>query len=202
MAGGAQCRTWDDFLVLAAQSWPAPARRADLGPARGVSPPDSPPRPGSARRTPGRSPDDQLDDWLARLPATGSSAPSWTFIPRPCSCGRRPGVGSRTRRCESPTSAIGSCGARRGSSRPARAGLRLRPEHDGRPFSTIDQTDLPVELELPETIDRPLVAQIVIESNGGTRRIGVRIERPAEQVVIAESAGIRLLVSRHCGENN
>ena len=53
--------------------------------------------------------------------------------------------------------------------------LRLRPEHDGRPFATIDQTDVPIELELPETIDRPLEAFVVIESNGGTRRIAVRI---------------------------
>ena len=54
--------------------------------------------------------------------------------------------------------------------------LRLRPEH-GRPFSTIDQSDLPIEIDFPESIDRPLRAAIVIESNGGTKRIGVRVER-------------------------
>ena len=71
---------------------------------------------------------------------------------------------------------------------PATIWLRLRPEHAGKPFQTIDHADLPIELELPETIDRPLIAQIVIESNGGTRRVGVRVERPGEQIVIPGSS--------------
>ncbi len=62
--------------------------------------------------------------------------------------------------------------------------LRLDHQTNGRPFQTIDQTDLAVELELPETIDRPLTAAVLIESNGGTRRIGVRVERPAAPVVV------------------
>jgi hypothetical protein len=188
LVGGAQCRTWDDFLVLAAQSWSAlrdeltsgrlaeylrQIHRADLVPLAGSS----------------RSPDDQLDDWLARVPATGSSAPELdvhpeTLVVRAATGGgitkqvlRITNVGYRLLRC---TARIEPPGTR---------WARLRPEHDGRPFPTIDQTDLPIELELPETIDRPLVAQIVIESNGGTRRIGVRIERPAEQVVLRDSAG-------------
>ena len=41
----------------------------------------------------------------------------------------------------------------------------------------------------------------MIESNGGTRRIEVRIERPAEQVVIPESAAGRPPPRSHCGEN-
>ena len=64
--------------------------------------------------------------------------------------------------------------------------IRLAPEHAGRPVQTIDQTELPVHLELPETIDRPLRAMIIFESNGGTRRIEVLIERPAQEVVIPE----------------
>ena len=80
MAGGAQCRTWDDFLVLAAQRWPAlrdeltsgrlaeylrRIQRAELVP----------------QLAPDRSPDDQLDEWLARLPATESSAPELDVHP-------------------------------------------------------------------------------------------------------------------------
>src|SRR5262249_50774064 len=67
--------------------------------------------------------------------------------------------------------------------------VRLRPEHDGQPFLTIDRTELPVELEPPQPIDRPLRALVVIESNGGTRRVEVRIERPAEQIVIPDGSG-------------
>jgi hypothetical protein len=56
--------------------------------------------------------------------------------------------------------------------------MRLRPEHDGRPFCTIEATDLPIQLEIPEVLGRPLSAAIVLESNGGTRRVEVRLERP------------------------
>ena len=66
--------------------------------------------------------------------------------------------------------------------------IRLHSEYDGRPFSTIDQTDISIELNLPEAINRPLISEIVIESNGGTKRIAVRVERPTEPVMVPESA--------------
>jgi len=188
MAGGAQCRTWDDFLVAAAQSWPAlrdeltsgrlteylrRIHRADLVP----------------RATPGRSADDQLDDWLARLPSAGSSEPELDVHPETVVVRAATGGGITRQSLR-----ITNVGYRllRSTARVEPAGtrwLRLRPEHDGRPFATIDQTDLPIELELPETIDRPHEAIIVIESNGGTRRIAVRIERPVEQSGIAGAVG-------------
>jgi FHA domain len=188
LAGGAQCRTWDDFLVLAAQSWPAlrdeliSGRLAEF--LRRLNRPDLVPLAGSAR-----SPDDQLDDWLARIPATGSSAPELDVHPEALLVQTKTGGGitQQTLRITNVGYRLLRCSAR--VEPPGMRWVRLRPEYDGRPFQTIDQTDLPIELELPETIDRPLVAQVVIESNGGTRRVGVRIERPAEQIVIPESAG-------------
>ncbi len=188
LAGGAQCRTWDDFLVIAAQSWPAlrdeltSGRLADY--LRRIQRPDLAPLAGSSR-----APDDQLDDWLARVPATGSSAPELdvhpeTLLVRAATVG---GITQRTLRITNVGYRLLRCTAR--VEPPGTRWARLRPEHDGRPFPTIDQTDLPVEIELPETIDRPLLAQIVIESNGGTRRVSVRIERPTEQVVIPDSSG-------------
>ena len=188
MAGGGQCRTWDDFLVAAAQSWPALRDELTSGRLteylRRIHRPDLVPR-----ATPGRSADDQLDDWLARLPSAGSSEPELDVHPEALLVRAATG-GGITRQ----TLRITNVGYRllRSTARVEPAGsrwLRLRPEHDGRPFATIDQTDVPVEVELPETMDRPLEAFIVIESNGGTRRIAVRIERPVEQAVIAESAG-------------
>ena len=191
MAGGAQCRTWDDFLVAAAQSWPAlrdeltsgrlteylrRIHRADLVP----------------RAAPGRSADDQLDDWLARLPTTGSSEPELDVHPETVLVRAATGGGVTRQALR-----ITNVGYRllRSTARVEPAGtrwLRLQPEHDGRPFSTIDQTDLPIELELPERIDRPLEAFVVIESNGGTRRIAVRIERPVEQAAVVETGGLGL----------
>jgi hypothetical protein len=189
LTGGAQCRTWDDFLVLAAQNWAALRDELTSGKLadylRRIHRPDLVPLAGASR-----SPDDQLDDWLARVPATGSSAPELdvhpeTLLVRTATGGgitrqvlRITNVGYRLLRC---TARIEPAGTR---------WLRLGPEHDGRPFSTIDQTDLPIELELPESIDGPLVARIVIDSNGGSRQIGVRIERPAEQVLIPESSAL------------
>ncbi len=194
LAGGAQCRTWDDFLVLAAQSWPAlrdeltsgrlaeylrRIHRTDLVPLAGTS----------------RSPDDQLDDWLARVPATGSSAPELDVHPEALHVRAATGGGTTQQmlRITNVGYRLLRCTAR--VEPPGTRWVRLRPEHDGRPFPTIDQTDLPVEIELPETIDRPLVAQIVIEGNGGTRRIGIRIERPAEQVVIPDSVSAAISAS-------
>jgi hypothetical protein len=188
MAGGAQCRTWDDFLVAAAQSWPALRDELTSGRLteylRRIHRPELVPR-----ATPGRSADDQLDDWLGRLPSAGSSEPELDVHPETVLVRAATGGGVTRQALR-----ITNVGYRllRLTARVEPAGtlwLRLRPEHDGRPFSTIDQTDLPIELELPETIDRPLEAFIVIESNGGTRRIAVRIERPVDQTVIVETAG-------------
>jgi hypothetical protein len=187
MAGGVSCRTWNDFLVLSAQQWGAlrdelssgrlaeylgRIQRLDLVP----------------RRDKNRAADDQLDEWLARLPATESSAPELDVHPESLiihavagggithQAVRVTNVGYRLLRCTARVEPTGT------------PWVRLHPEHNGRPFSTIDQTDLPIELDLPETIDRPLMSQIVIESNGGTKRIAVRIERPAERVGFPESA--------------
>jgi hypothetical protein len=186
-AGGSQCRSWDDFLVLAAQDWPAlrdeltSGRLADY--LRRIGRNDMVPLAGSSR-----SPDDQLDDWLARVPTTGSSAPELDVHPeklvvRAATGGgitrqtlRLTNVGYRLLRCSARVEPAGT------------SWLRLRPEHI-HSFATIDHTDVPVEVELPERINGPLVGHVVIDGNGGTRRIEVRIERPTEQVVIPDSAG-------------
>ena len=162
-------------------------RRIDFGPAGGASPPDRPWRAGSPGRqfSLARRPARRL---AGALPAAGSSAPELdvhpeTLVVRASSGGgltrhvlRINNVGYRLLRCTARVEP------------PATSWLRLRPEHT-RPFATIDESDLPVEVELPEQIDRALAAQVVIDSNGGTRRIEVRIERPADPVVIAEAFG-------------
>jgi len=179
MAGGAQCRTWDDFLVLAAQRWQVlrdeltsgrlaeylrRIQRAELVP----------------HAAPNRSPDDRLDEWLARLPVTASSAPELDVHPETLlvKAATGGGVTRQSLRVTNVGYRLLKCTAR--VEPPLTTWIRLRPEHDGQPFQTIEQTELPIELELPETIDRPLRALIVIESNGGSRRVEVRIERPGE----------------------
>ncbi len=182
----AQCRTWDDFLVHAAQNWRAlrdeltSGRLAEF--LRRINRPDLVPRAPADQ-----SPDDQLDDWLARIPATASSAPEIDVHPETLvvKAASRGGITKHALRITNVGYRLLKCTAR--VEPPGTPWLRIRPEHDGRPWPTIDETDLPVEVELPETLDRPRQAAIVIESNGGTRRISVRIERPSDELVIPEA---------------
>ena len=147
MAGGVSCRTWDDFLVLAAQHWGAlrdeltsgrlaeylgRIQRLDLVP----------------RRDKNRAADDQLDEWLARLPATASSAPELDVHPESLIIHAVAGGGITHQ-----TVRVTNLGYRllRCTARVEPAGtpwIRLHSEYDGRPFSTIDQTDLSIELNL------------------------------------------------------
>ena len=99
-----------------------------------------------------RSPDDRLDEWLARIPAARNRAPrSWTCIPA-SSC--RPGEDGRWhRRLSLRITNVGlPAAALHGAGRAARhSGSELLPGQDGRPFQTIERTEMPVEIELPET---------------------------------------------------
>jgi hypothetical protein len=177
MAAGPSCRTWDDFLVLAAQRWTdlrdelSSGRLAEY--LRRIQRIDLVPRPEMSQ-----SLDEQLDQWLARLPASRSSAPELDVHPEVMKV-RAVAGGGLTRqslRVSNTGYRLLRCTAR--VEPPGTHWCRLRPEHDGRPFFTIEETDLPIELEIPEVLDRPLTASIVLESNGGTRRVGVRVERP------------------------
>ena len=94
IAGDVACRTWDDFLVVAAQRWTdlrdelvsgrladylRRIRRTDLLPPAAAS--------GSA--------DEQLDQWLGRLPVSRSSAPELDVHPDKLEV--RPSGGRRAR---------------------------------------------------------------------------------------------------------
>ena len=160
MASGAQCRTWDDFLVLSAQSWAqvrdelVSGRLVDY--LRRIGRPDLIPH-----SAPDRSPDDRLDEWLARLPATQSSAPELDVHPETLLVQAKMGGG--VARLSLRITNVGF--------RLLRSTVRIEPAdarwvkllagQDGRPFQTIDQTEIPVEVELPETIERLLRAFIV-----------------------------------------
>jgi hypothetical protein len=174
--GTVSCKTWDDFLVVAAQRWRvlgdelASGRLADY--LRRIQRTDLLPRP-----DPARSLDEQLDQWLARLPATQSSAPELDVHPACLDVRTAPGGATRH------VLRIANVGFRllRGVARVEPAGtswLKLGAPYDGRPFDTVDGTELPVEVVVPEVMNGPLAAEIVVESNGGMRRIAVRIGPP------------------------
>jgi hypothetical protein len=133
-----------------------------------------------------RSADEQLDDWLGRLPTTKPSAPELDVHPVSLNVKAVAG-GGVTRQ----TLRLTNVGYRllrstvRVEPESARW-LRISTEFHGRPFSTVDETDLAVEFDLPETLDAPLEASILIESNGGTRRVPVRVEKAQATTVPAE----------------
>jgi hypothetical protein len=132
--------------------------------------------------------DEQLDQWLGRLPVSGSSAPELDVHPARLEVRA---AGGTTRHVLQ----IGNVGYRllRSTARvePAGAGwVRILPPFDGRPFDTIEQTELPVEVSAPEVPRGPLDAAIVIESNGGTRRIPVSIGRPERQPGLPDGDGV------------
>ena len=137
-------------------------RRADLLPS------PRPPRP----------PDEQLDAWLGALPTTRPSRPELEVHPVRLAIRARGGGGILRQ-----TVQVTNVGYRllRSTARvepAATAWLRLAPEFTGDPFVTIEHTDMTVEVVMPESLDAPLTAALVIESNGGTKRVEVRLERP------------------------
>jgi hypothetical protein len=178
LPGGAICRSWDDFLTLAAQRWALVRDELTSGRLaehlRKVQRMDLLPR-----IDPTQTPDEQLDAWLGRLPAIRSSAPELDVHPEALLV-RSATAGGTVRQ----TLRVSNVGYRllRGSVRVEPAGqtlIRIATAFPAGSFVTIDHSELPVEIELPERFSSGYLGVIVIESNGGTRRVEVRLERPA-----------------------
>jgi hypothetical protein len=202
LATGATCRTWDDFLTVAAQRWTA--MRDELTSGRLAAflvaqrRPDLAPSP----HTPG-TPDERLDAWLGGLPATRQAGPELDVHPPALNVRAVPG-GGVTRQ----TVRVTNTGVRllRSTVRvePQDASwLRVGAEFARAPFVTVEQTEVPLEVEIPETLDRLMRAALVVEGNGGTRRVEVRVERPAAPTEVPEAVpptaagpGLRAAVAR------
>jgi hypothetical protein len=58
------------------------------------------------------------------------------------------------------------------------------------PIVTVDQTDLAIEVHIPENYDEPPSATVVLDSNGGTRRVEVRLERPAAPALFPDAPDV------------
>jgi hypothetical protein len=136
------------------------------------------------RSEPGQSPDLRLDAWLGRLPATQASSPELDVHPpsltlRPSAAGgmvqqslRITNIGYRLLTCTVQVEPPGNTRIRAGAG----------------PFVIIDQTDLPIEIDLTEDSGRSRfdtsLGAIKIASNGGTKRIEVRLERASRAQLI------------------
>jgi FHA domain len=187
LAGGAVCRSWDDFLTLAAQRWAlvrdeiASGRLAEH--LRKIQRTDLLPRPDSSQNA-----DERLDAWLERLPSVRSSAPELEVHPETLVV-RLATIGGTVRQ----TLRITNVGYRLLRSRARvegdeKARIRIPAEFRDQSFLTVDQTEMPVEIDLPEALSVSSPGVVVIESNGGTKRIEVKIERPARANEVPEFA--------------
>jgi hypothetical protein len=175
------CRSWDDFLTQAAQRWGSLCDELESGRLteylRSIGRSDLLPRPVS-----NRSLDEQLDDWLTRLPTTHSVEPELDVHPATIEI-RQASSGGTVER----TIRVTNIGYRllHGTARAEPAAtpwLRVGPNHAGQTFSAVEQTDLKLEIKIPETWTQPLTAAVIIESNGGTRSIPVKVEQ-AERII-------------------
>lgn len=175
VAGGPTCRSWDDFLTASAQRWEA--IRDELTSGRlgsflaSVGRPDLAPSP----RAPG-TPDDRLDAWLGSLPAGRDARPELDVHPARLVIRATPGGGTIRRSVR-----VSNVGHRllRSTARvepEGRGWLSIPPEFANGPFATVEVTDLPVVVTIPETLGAPLVGGLVIEGNGGSKRVEVVLE--------------------------
>lgn len=186
--GGLVCRSWEDFLALSSQRWDLVRDELTSGRLgehlRRVGRSDLQPR-----KAPGWSADEVLDDWLGRLPTSAPSAPELDVHPETLLI-RAAGGGGTIRR----SLRISNVGYRL-----LRSNVRVEPSTPGRirlvgggSFATIDETDVELEIDLPEGGVGTVLGAVVVESNGGSKRVEVRLERAkAETITLADDPGPR-----------
>ncbi len=169
LVDGTICRSWDDFLKVSSQKWML--LRDEITSGRidawlntiGQS---------SLHSNPG-SPDVRLDEWLGKLPVSTPARPELEVHPQTLVVKVTPGGGITTR-----TVSVSNVGHRL-------LKINARVESNGSAWlrvpatgeqTVIDSADLPVEITIPDTLSRPLNATLVIDGNGGVKRVNVRLE--------------------------
>ena len=167
---GTVCRTWDDFLTVSAQRWAALRDELNTGRLAAFLAANRLGAMIPAADAPG-TPDERLDAWLATLPTTRTAHPELDVHPETLAIRAVPG-GGVTRQCVR----IANTGYRLLRSttwveQATTSWIRLPPEFTRVPFVTVEETDMPVAVEVPEAVDAPLTASLVIEGNGGSRRV-------------------------------
>ncbi|MCA1685473.1 MAG: FHA domain-containing protein [Planctomycetia bacterium] len=169
IAGGAACRTWDDFLTVSAQSWSALRDELTSGRLgtflRAAGRDDLVPPP-----APAKSADERLDEWLGRLPTTRPAHPDLDVHPTVVRV-RAPAGGGTTRS----KVVVTNTGYRllRSNVRvepPETGWVRVDPRLARGAFTTAESTEITLEVEIPEALTSSLSAFVVVESNGGNRR--------------------------------
>ena len=184
--GGPVCRSWDDLMTASAQRWEALRGELVSGRLAGfvasIGRPDLAPSPSASG-----SPDERLDAWLGSLPVDREARPELDVHPSKLLIRVAPGGGSVRR-----TIRVANVGLRllRSTARvepPGTPWLKVAPEFAGRPFVTVEETELALDVAIPETLPAPLKAEVVVEGNGGSKRVAVTLEAKASQADFPES---------------
>ncbi len=178
LASGDTCRTWDEFLTVSAKSWTAlreelisgrlgaflkAAGRDDLAPAANST----------------KSPDERLDEWLGRLPTTRAVEPDLEVHPGVVRVRGLAGGGLTRAKIVVTNTGYRLLRSTLRFEPPETSWVHASPGFADR-FTTAETTEIPLDVQIPETLETALSAFMVIESNGGTRRVEIRVEPQAK----------------------
>ncbi|RUL88345.1 FHA domain-containing protein [Tautonia sociabilis] len=175
LKGGPVCRSWDDFLTVSAQRWGE--LREELTSGRLAAYLVSTGRGDLAPRAdaPG-APDERLDAWLGSLPVGRPARPELEVHPRSITVRATPGA--RTRR----TIRVSNVGFRllRSTARvePAGAAWLAVASEFSHPFTTVEETEVVVEVTVPDPFPGKMTGAVVIDGNGGSARVAIVLEAP------------------------
>lgn len=175
MRNGTVCRSWDDFLRVAAQRWAD--LRDELTSARlsawlaTIGRPDL-----VVPRSAGGSADEHLDAWLARLPTSTPARPELDVHPARLVIRVTPGGGTLARSVQ-----VANVGHRllhvRAAIEPAgTAWVRLAGPFAGGTQTVVDAVDVALDVIVPEILPRPLQATLRLDGDGGTKSVELILE--------------------------
>jgi len=174
LASGGTCRTWDDFLTISAQRWTALREELTSGRIDAFLRSIHRPIPQASG-----TPDEQLDRWLSSLPTTRPAVPELEVHPEKVVVRAAAGGGIVRQSIKLTNTGYRLLRSKIGIEDRDAAWIKFDPRDIQANSVTVDQSELAFEVEIPETLDAPRVGSFVVESNGGNRRVEVRVERPA-----------------------
>jgi hypothetical protein len=136
----------------------------------------------------GASADERLDAWLARLPTTREALPDLDVHPAVVKVRAVAGGGVTRQKIVVTNTGYRLLRSTVRVESPTTDWIRVDPRYAGQPFVTPEQSEIAIEVQVPETVTTPLRAVLLVESNGGSRRVEVRIEPPPKAEPIPEVA--------------
>jgi hypothetical protein len=174
LKNGTVCRTWDDFLRVAAQRWGD--LRDELVSTRLSAWLTQVGRPDLVANRPPGDDDAYLDAWLARLPTSTPARPELDVHPARLAIRATPGGGTIARSVQ-----VANVGHRllhvRAAIEPAgTTWVEVAAPFAGKTHAVVDSLDLPLEVQVPETLRAPLRATLRLDGDGGSKSVELILE--------------------------